>query len=95
MGILTETYSQLAEYRGSATKQFGFECSMIDQVERFVRGFGGEQVPYIVVSRRSWRMRVQISCAKRRYHIPYRIVLLNSPAYALSCPSEFVAVTVK
>lgn len=44
----------IAEYAHSGIKVFDFEGSMLPGVERFFRSFGGDLVPYYVVSRAKW-----------------------------------------
>jgi lipid II:glycine glycyltransferase (peptidoglycan interpeptide bridge formation enzyme) len=37
------------KFSSSVTQQFNFEGSMIQSIERFFRGFGGRQVPYLEI----------------------------------------------
>ena len=39
------------QFASNVTKSFDFEGSMIEPIERFVRGFGGVQTPYLVISK--------------------------------------------
>lgn len=39
------------QFSGAVTKAFNFEGSMIEPIERFVRGFGAQQVPYFNISK--------------------------------------------
>jgi hypothetical protein len=45
-------------FAATVTKQFDFEGSMTESVERFFRAFGARQVPYFHISRMSRRLRV-------------------------------------
>lgn len=44
----------IAEYAREGVAVFDFEGSMLQGVERFFRSFGGDLVPYYVVSRAKW-----------------------------------------
>jgi len=39
------------KFSSSVTQQFNFEGSMIQSIERFFRGFGGRQVPYLEIKK--------------------------------------------
>jgi hypothetical protein len=41
---------------GKVTKDFDFEGSMMEDVERFFRGFGAKQVPYLAISKTPSRL---------------------------------------
>lgn len=49
---------QAIEFAQQNSKVFDFEGSMMKGVEHFFRSFGGTQMPYVGVSRRSTKMRV-------------------------------------
>lgn len=46
------------QFASKVTKQFDFEGSMIQSIERFFRSFGAKQVPYIHITRMSKRMKI-------------------------------------
>jgi len=52
------------KFASLVTKKFDFEGSMIEPVERFVRGFGGRPLPYMVISKMSPHWRV-LSCTNK------------------------------
>lgn len=45
-------------FAATVTRRFDFEGSMIESIERFFRGFGGRQIPYLRVIGMSRRMRI-------------------------------------
>jgi lipid II:glycine glycyltransferase (peptidoglycan interpeptide bridge formation enzyme) len=49
------------QFAATVTKQFDFEGSMIEPIERFFRAFGGRQIPYFKVVKNSPRMQVLLS----------------------------------
>jgi Acetyltransferase (GNAT) domain len=49
------------QFAATVTKKFDFEGSMIEPIERFVRAFGGRQIPYFKVRKNSPRMQVLLS----------------------------------
>lgn len=46
------------QFAASVTKQFDFEGSMVESIERFFRAFGAKQMPYFEVTRMSRRMEI-------------------------------------
>jgi lipid II:glycine glycyltransferase (peptidoglycan interpeptide bridge formation enzyme) len=49
------------QFAATVTKKFDFEGSMIEPIEKFVRAFGGRQVPYFKVRKNSPRMQILLS----------------------------------
>ena len=49
------------KFAATVTQKFDFEGSMIEPIERFVRSFGGRQIPYFKVRKNSHRMQVLLS----------------------------------
>lgn len=49
---------QAIQFASTVTKQFDFEGSMIQPIERFFRGFGTQQVPYSFITGTSRRMKI-------------------------------------
>ena len=49
------------KFAATVTQKFDFEGSMIEPIERFVRSFGGCQIPYFKVRKNSPRMQVLLS----------------------------------
>jgi lipid II:glycine glycyltransferase (peptidoglycan interpeptide bridge formation enzyme) len=49
------------QFAATVTKKFDFEGSMIEPIEKFVRAFGGRQIPYFQVRKNSPRMQVLLS----------------------------------
>jgi hypothetical protein len=39
-----------------SSKEFNFEGSMLEEVERFFRGFGAKQVPYFIIKKTNSRI---------------------------------------
>ncbi len=49
------------QFAATVTKKFDFEGSMIEPIEKFVRAFGGRQIPYFKVRKNSPRMQILLS----------------------------------
>jgi lipid II:glycine glycyltransferase (peptidoglycan interpeptide bridge formation enzyme) len=49
------------KFASSVSKQFDFEGSMIETIEKFFRAFGAKQVPYFHVTKASPRMKVLLA----------------------------------
>jgi lipid II:glycine glycyltransferase (peptidoglycan interpeptide bridge formation enzyme) len=49
------------KFASTVTNKFDFEGSIIEPIERFVRAFGGRQIPYFQVSKTSRQMQLLLS----------------------------------
>jgi len=50
-GAMSYLMWQAIKFSGSVTKSFNFEGSMLEPIERFFRGFGGELTPYFSIEK--------------------------------------------
>jgi hypothetical protein len=57
-GAMSLLLWEAIQFAATVTQEFDFVGSMNESIERFVRGFGAEQVPYFVLSRMSRRMKI-------------------------------------
>jgi Acetyltransferase (GNAT) domain len=60
-GAMSLVWWEVFKFSQQVACRFDFSGSMIESIERFLRAFGGRQVPYFYVSRCSRRMRVLMS----------------------------------
>jgi lipid II:glycine glycyltransferase (peptidoglycan interpeptide bridge formation enzyme) len=57
-GAMSLLLWEAIQFSATVTKQFDFVGSMNESIERFVRGFGGKQVSYFVITKMSQRMKI-------------------------------------